>query len=108
MSEWASPFRWTADALQQLARPLVKTVAAAVSLGTGASLGPEGPSVEIGNAFADGFGSLLRSRHKHMLSLMAAGSGAGAHVLRADERHRHLQVCMGQRGIVRLKAFSQP
>jgi Voltage gated chloride channel len=61
----------------QVARPLVKTIAAAVSLGTGASLGPEGPSVEIGKAFADGLGSVLRSRPRHMLSLMAAGSGAG-------------------------------
>lgn len=61
----------------QVAKPLVKTIAAAVSLGTGASLGPEGPSVEIGKAFANGLGSTLRSRPKHMLSLMAAGSGAG-------------------------------
>lgn len=29
-------------------RPVTKMIAAAVSLGTGASLGPEGPSVEIG------------------------------------------------------------
>ena len=63
----------------QVTKPLVKTIAAAVSLGTGASLGPEGPSVEIGKAFADGLGSTLRSRPKHMLSLMAAGSGAGWH-----------------------------
>jgi H+/Cl- antiporter ClcA len=61
----------------QVAKPLVKTIAAAVSLGTGASLGPEGPSVEIGKAFANGLGSTLRSRPRHMLSLMAAGSGAG-------------------------------
>lgn len=77
MSEWAAPLQRTRDALQQVARPLVKTVAAAISLGTGASLGPEGPSVEIGKAFAVGLGSALRSRHRHVLSLMAAGSGAG-------------------------------
>lgn len=73
------PVLLTADSMTELqvARPLVKTVAAAVSLGSGASLGPEGPSVEIGKAFADGLGSVLRSRPRHMLSLMAAGSGAG-------------------------------
>jgi len=77
VSEWTAQLQRTKGALQQLLRPLVKTAAAAVSLGTGASLGPEGPSVEIGKAFASGFGSLLRSKHRHVLSLMAAGSGAG-------------------------------
>ena len=82
------PVLLTADSMieLQVARPLVKTVAAAVSLGTGASLGPEGPSVEIGKAFADGLGSVLRSRPRHMLSLMAAGSGAGG-------RNRLLRNC---------------
>ena len=32
-------------------RPVTKMIAAAVSLGSGASLGPEGPSVEIGTNF---------------------------------------------------------
>lgn len=58
-------------------RPLARAVAAAVTLGTGASLGPEGPSVDIGRNCANGFGGLLRSRARHVTSLMAAGSGAG-------------------------------
>ena len=36
--------------LRNAAKPPAKSIAAAVTLGTGASLGPEGPSVEIGNA----------------------------------------------------------
>ena len=55
-----------------------KATAAAVTLGTGASLGPEGPSVEIGTAAARVLGGVLRSKRKHYISLIAAGSGAGA------------------------------
>ena len=59
-------------------RPVLKATAAAVTLGTGASLGPEGPSVEIGTAAARLLGGMLRSKRKHYISLIAAGSGAGA------------------------------
>lgn len=58
-------------------QPILRASAAAVTLGTGASLGPEGPSVEIGVAAAKGLGGLLRSKQRHYLSLIAAGSGAG-------------------------------
>jgi hypothetical protein len=37
---------------QKAARPYMKSVAAAASLGSGASLGPEGPSAELGRAIA--------------------------------------------------------
>ena len=40
---------------------VLKATAAAVTLGTGASLGPEGPSVEIGTAAARVLGGVLRS-----------------------------------------------
>ncbi|GJM93415.1 hypothetical protein PR202_ga09968 [Eleusine coracana subsp. coracana] len=40
-------------------RPLLKAVAASFTLGTGNSLGPEGPSVEIGSAIAKGFGNVF-------------------------------------------------
>lgn len=43
----------------------------------GASLGPEGPSVDIGKSFAKGFASNLRSKQRHLTSFMAAGAGAG-------------------------------
>lgn len=40
------------NGLQATSRPYVKLVAAAITLGSGASLGPEGPSVEVGKANA--------------------------------------------------------
>lgn len=40
------------EGLHATARPYVKLVAAAVTLGSGASLGPEGPSVDVGRANA--------------------------------------------------------
>lgn len=58
-------------------RPAARAVAAAVTLGTGASLGPEGPSVDIGRSFAKGVNSLLRAPERHLTALVAAGSGAG-------------------------------
>ncbi len=63
---------------QRALRPVLKATAAAVTLGTGASLGPEGPSVEIGTAAARALGGVLRSKRKHYIALIAAGSGAGA------------------------------
>jgi len=76
-AEWMQPVVTAAERVGGAVRPFVKATAAAVSLGTGASLGPEGPSVEIGKAFANGLGAGLRSRRRHLTSLLAAGSGAG-------------------------------
>ena len=63
--------------LLRVIRPLLKATAAAITLGTGNSLGPEGPSVEIGRAAARGLGNVLKSKQRRLLSLVAAGSGAG-------------------------------
>jgi H+/Cl- antiporter ClcA len=58
-------------------RPVTKMVAAAVSLGTGASLGPEGPSVEIGANIGMLLGQVLQvSKERHRL-LLGAGAAAG-------------------------------
>ncbi|KAJ4838303.1 hypothetical protein Tsubulata_034023 [Turnera subulata] len=70
--------------------PLFKTLAACFTLGTGNSLGPEGPSVEIGASIAKALASrpLLRPNYSNndndssstsqaKLSLLAAGSAAG-------------------------------
>ena len=58
-------------------RPVTKMVAAAVSRGTGASLGPEGPSVEIGGNIGMLLGQVLQvSRERHRL-LLGAGAAAG-------------------------------
>jgi len=64
------------DMSRQL-RPVTKMVAASVSLGTGASLGPEGPSVEIGANFGMLLGQVLQvSQERHRL-LLGAGAAAG-------------------------------
>jgi len=58
-------------------RALLRAVAAAITLGTGNSLGPEGPSVEIGASIANGVGTVLNNSRERKLSLVAAGSAAG-------------------------------
>ncbi|XP_010530979.1 PREDICTED: chloride channel protein CLC-e [Tarenaya hassleriana] len=65
------------DRLKAVLRPFLKTVAACVTLGTGNSLGPEGPSVEIGSSIAKGVNSLLKRSPQSGLSLVAAGSASG-------------------------------
>ena len=63
--------------VHSVTRPVLKATAAAITLGTGNSLGPEGPSVEIGRAAARGLGTVLKSKQRRLLALVAAGSGAG-------------------------------
>ncbi|OMP05338.1 Cystathionine beta-synthase, core [Corchorus capsularis] len=54
-----------------------KALAACVTLGTGNSLGPEGPSVEIGSSIAREIHSIFDKNPQTKLSLLAAGSAAG-------------------------------
>ncbi|XP_019164701.1 PREDICTED: chloride channel protein CLC-e [Ipomoea nil] len=63
--------------VKSLVQSFLKTLAACVTLGTGNSLGPEGPSVEIGNSIAKGFGPFFDRGAQRKLSLRAAGSAAG-------------------------------
>lgn len=63
----------TKDALASF----LKAVAACVTLGTGNSLGPEGPSVEIGSSIAKQIHSISGKNPQAKLSLLAAGSAAG-------------------------------
>ena len=72
------------ERLLRVIRPLLKATAAAITLGTGSSLGPEGPSVEIGRAAARGLGNVLKSKQRRLLSLVAAGSGAGKTCFKFD------------------------
>lgn len=58
-------------------RPVAKTIAAAISLGTGASLGPEGPSVEVGANFGMLLGQALRVSRDRQRLLLGAGAAAG-------------------------------
>lgn len=61
---------------QQL-RPVAKMLAASVSLGSGASLGPEGPSVEIGANFGLLLGQVLQVSQERQRLLLGAGAAAG-------------------------------
>jgi H+/Cl- antiporter ClcA/predicted transcriptional regulator len=61
----------------QPGRGVLKMLAAAISLGTGASLGPEGPSVEIGANFGVWLGQLMRVSQERRRLLLAAGAAAG-------------------------------
>ena len=58
-------------------RPVTKMLAASVSLGSGASLGPEGPSVEIGANFGTLLSVVLQVSQERRRLLLAAGAAAG-------------------------------
>lgn len=60
-----------------LLKPVAKMVAAVVSLGTGTSLGPEGPSVEIGANIGGWLGQVLRVSQDRQVLFLAAGAAAG-------------------------------
>jgi H+/Cl- antiporter ClcA/predicted transcriptional regulator len=60
-----------------LRRGILKTAAAAISLGTGASLGPEGPSVEIGAIGSAFLGQFLKVSQERQQLLVGAGAAAG-------------------------------
>ncbi len=66
----ATPFRKVRERLGRIA-------SAVIGLGAGVSLGPEGPSVEIGVDVSQIFIGQLKSGRQHITSLIAAGSGAG-------------------------------
>lgn len=66
----SAPFRKVRERLGRIA-------SAVIGLGTGVSLGPEGPSVEIGVDISQIFIGNLKSGRQHITSLIAAGSGAG-------------------------------
>ncbi|HTP06719.1 MAG TPA: chloride channel protein [Anaerolineae bacterium] len=55
----------------------IKTVAASISIGAGASVGPEDPSVQIGANLGSFFGQVLRQSDDRTRTLVAAGA-AGA------------------------------
>ena len=56
---------------------LVKSLASAVAIGSGSSVGREGPIIQIGSALASTVGQLLRIPAGQRITLVAAGAGAG-------------------------------
>eukprot|EP00252_Welwitschia_mirabilis_P008197 TRINITY_DN19922_c0_g1_i1.p1 TRINITY_DN19922_c0_g1~~TRINITY_DN19922_c0_g1_i1.p1 ORF type:complete len:739 (+),score=142.14 TRINITY_DN19922_c0_g1_i1:507-2723(+) len=57
--------------------PTIKATQAAVTLGTGCSLGPEGPSVDIGKSCAYGLAETIPNNWERRIALEAAGAAAG-------------------------------
>ena len=56
---------------------LVKSLASAISIGTGASVGREGPIIQIGSSFGSTFARALRLVQHQKITLLSAGAGAG-------------------------------
>ncbi len=56
---------------------VVKSFASALSIGTGASVGREGPIIQIGSSFGSTFGRRLGLIRSQKIILLAAGAGAG-------------------------------
>jgi chloride channel protein, CIC family len=56
---------------------LVKTVASAITIGSGGSAGREGPIVQIGAAVGSSLGQVLRINRPRLLALIGAGAAGG-------------------------------
>ncbi len=54
-----------------------KVAGAALAIGTGASVGPEDPSVQVGSSLGSMFGQLLHLSDERVRALVAAGAAAG-------------------------------
>jgi len=61
----------------RLRTPIIKTIASAVTLGTGGSAGREGPIAQIGAGFGSFLATRLRLSARDRRVMMAAGMGAG-------------------------------
>jgi chloride channel protein, CIC family len=56
---------------------LIKSLASACSIGTGAAVGREGPIIQIGAALGSTLGQIVRMAPWQRITLVAAGAGAG-------------------------------
>ena len=56
---------------------IIKSVASAISIGSGAAVGREGPIIQIGSAFGSMLGQIVTMPARQRIVLIAAGSGAG-------------------------------
>jgi CIC family chloride channel protein len=56
---------------------VIKALASAISIGSGAAVGREGPIIQIGSSFGSTLGQLLRLSSAQRITLIAAGAGAG-------------------------------
>lgn len=65
---------------QGIIRPVVavvKSIASAIAIGTGAAVGREGPIIQIGSALGSTLGQMIRMQSGQRITLVAAGAGAG-------------------------------
>jgi chloride channel protein, CIC family len=56
---------------------LVKSLASALAIGSGSSVGREGPIIQIGSALGSTLGQIVRMPSGQRIALVAAGAGAG-------------------------------
>ncbi len=56
---------------------VVKSLASAIAIGTGAAVGREGPIIQIGSALGSTLGQIVRMPAGQRIILVAAGAGAG-------------------------------
>ena len=56
---------------------VVKSLASAIAIGSGAAVGREGPIIQIGSAFGSTLGQIIRMPQGQRITLVAAGAGAG-------------------------------
>lgn len=56
---------------------VVKSLASAVAIGSGAAVGREGPIIQIGSALGSTLGQIIRMRQGERIILVASGAGAG-------------------------------
>ena len=56
---------------------VVKSIASALAIGSGAAVGREGPIIQIGSALGSTLGQLVRMTAGQRITLVAAGAGAG-------------------------------
>jgi len=56
---------------------IIKSLASALSIGSGASVGREGPIIQIGSGIGSVLGRWLHLRHWQVITMVAAGAGAG-------------------------------
>ena len=56
---------------------IIKSLASAISIGTGAAVGREGPIIQIGSSLASTVGQIIPMPAWQPITLVAAGAGAG-------------------------------
>jgi len=56
---------------------VVKSLASAISIGTGAAVGREGPIIQIGSALGSALGRVMGLSTSQKITLLSAGAGAG-------------------------------